>query len=393
MASAAVGTGKAVTVAGYSLSGGDALNYSVTQPTGVTVAITAKALTISGVSATDRVYNGTTALVVTGGALVGVESGDTVTLGGTATGTVESAAVGSGKAVTVAGYSLSGGDALNYSVTQPTGVTVAITAKALTIAGVSATDRVYNGTTTVAVTGGSLVGVESGDTVTLGGTATGTVASAAVGTGKAVTVAGYSLSGGGASNYSVTPPTGVTVGVTPALVTVTATSANKTTGENDPALIYTSSPTQLVAGNVFTGALSRAAGETVGTYAINQGSLSAGENYTITFVSATFTISSSGGQTPNLTGFGLHEQKVASNGARTVKIVAPISTSSAPITYRCDPPDNASINDGSSIITLIESPVRIYAEQAAFGDYTSGSVSINLTWVQATPPDEEISSP
>ena len=161
----------------------------------VTVEITAKALTISGVSASDRVYNGLTSVAVTGGSLVGVESGDTVTLGGTATGTVVSAAVGTGKAVTVAGYSLSGGDALNYSVTQPTGVTVAITAKALTISEVSATDRVYNGTTAVAVTGGSLVGVESGDTVTLGGTPSGTVASAAVGDGKAVTVTGYTLSG------------------------------------------------------------------------------------------------------------------------------------------------------------------------------------------------------
>ena len=51
-------------------------------------------------------------------------------------------------------------------------------------------------------------------------------------------------------------------------------------------LTYTSSD----GGAVFTGALARAAGENVGVYAINQGSLSAGANYTITFVSANFTI-------------------------------------------------------------------------------------------------------
>ena len=41
----------------------------------------------------------------------------------------------------------------------------------------------------------------------------------------------------------------------------------------------------------FTGNQARVAGENVGTYAINQGTLSAGSNYTLTFVPATLTIS------------------------------------------------------------------------------------------------------
>ena len=279
----------------------------------------------------------------------------------------------------------------NYNAATPVSLSLTVSKKALTISGVSATNRVYDGTTAVALTGGALVGVENGDAVTLGGTPAGTVASAGVGTGKAVTVAGYALSGGDAANYSLTQPSGVTVDISPALVTVTAASANKTYGESDPAFSYTSNPTALIAGNSFTGSLSRVTGEDPGTYAINQGTLSAGDNYTITFQGANFTINTAGGQSPNLTGFGLHEQKVASNGVRTVKIIAPQSNSPAQITYRCDPQDNASIS--GSIITLIDSPVRIYAEQAASGGYTSASVSINLTWVSTTRPEDKISNP
>jgi hypothetical protein len=146
---------------------------------------------------------------------------------------VATATVGDGKAVTVTGYSISGTHASNYSLTQPTGVTVNITAKALTITGASATNRAYDGSTTVAVSGGSLVGVESGDTVTLGGSPTGTVATAAAADGKAVTVTGYSISGGSASNYSLTQPTGLTVNITKATPTITTapTASNINSGQ------------------------------------------------------------------------------------------------------------------------------------------------------------------
>ena len=189
-------------------------------------AITAKGLTISGASATSRAYNGTTNVVVSGGTLdSGVESGDTVILDSSgAAGTVTSAGVGNGKAVTVTGYAISGSASGNYSLTQPTGLTVNITAKGLTISGASATSRAYNGTTNVVVSGGSLQGLESGDTnnVTLGGSPSGTVASAGVGNGKVVTVTGYTISGSASGNYSLAQPTGVTVDITKAVPTVSA---------------------------------------------------------------------------------------------------------------------------------------------------------------------------
>ena len=72
-------------------------------------------------------------------------------------------------------------------------------------------------------------------------------------------------------------------------VTVTATSQTKVYGTADPVFTYSVLPT-LVSVDLFTGVLTRAAGENVGTYAIGKGSLSAGANYTITYVDASFSI-------------------------------------------------------------------------------------------------------
>src|SRR5207253_1711857 len=145
-----------VTVAGLTISGTDAGNYSLTQPT-PTADITAKALTVTGVTASNKVYDqATTATLNTGSAaLSGVISGDTVNLGaGSARGAFLTARGGSGMTVTVAGLTISGTDAGNYSLTQPT-PTADITAKTLTVTGVTAGNKVYDRTNTATLSTGS----------------------------------------------------------------------------------------------------------------------------------------------------------------------------------------------------------------------------------------------
>ncbi|NCY03627.1 MAG: cadherin repeat domain-containing protein, partial [Planctomycetia bacterium] len=75
-----------------------------------------------------RPYDGTTTVTVSGGSLVGVVGLDAVSLvgGGNGTGTMADANIGTGKPVTVTGYALTGTAAGNYSLAQPTGVTVDI---------------------------------------------------------------------------------------------------------------------------------------------------------------------------------------------------------------------------------------------------------------------------
>ena len=50
-----VGTNKAVTVSGYSLSGADAENYTLTQPSYMSADITAKGISLTGIAANDKV--------------------------------------------------------------------------------------------------------------------------------------------------------------------------------------------------------------------------------------------------------------------------------------------------------------------------------------------------
>ncbi|NDC00744.1 MAG: hypothetical protein EBZ83_04930, partial [Verrucomicrobia bacterium] len=203
----AIGVSTAMT-----LSGADAGNYSVIQPTGLTANITGKPLTITGAVATNRVYDGSTIIGVSGGTLVGIATNDTVTLiDANASGTVASKVVGTNKAVTVTGYLLGGADAVNYTLTHPTNLTVNITKKALTVTGAVAQDKNYNGNTVASIAGATLVGVVAGDLVNLSGG--GNFATATVGTNKAVT-ANFSLTGTDAGNYTLTQPAGLTASIT-----------------------------------------------------------------------------------------------------------------------------------------------------------------------------------
>src|SRR5262249_41587395 len=145
-----VGNAKAVTAFGITLSGSAAGNYQLTSTSANTTAnITAKALTVSGSTASAKVYDGTT-LESLGGtpALLSAETAasgttadgkrysvDSVSAGGTAAGTFADKNVGTAKAVTVSGVTINGTGNGNYTATQQTGLTANITAKALTISG------------------------------------------------------------------------------------------------------------------------------------------------------------------------------------------------------------------------------------------------------------------
>uniref|UniRef100_UPI0025E5C28D MBG domain-containing protein n=1 Tax=uncultured Pedobacter sp. TaxID=246139 RepID=UPI0025E5C28D len=72
-------------------------------------------------------------------------------------------------------------------------------------------------------------------------------------------------------------------------ITVTAAAKSKTYGDADPALTYTFAPA-LAGTDTFTGSLTRTPGENVGTYAINQGTLTLNGNYSLTYVGADLTI-------------------------------------------------------------------------------------------------------
>jgi hypothetical protein len=246
------GAGKTVIVTGYTITGTDIGNYTLTQPI-VTADITAAPLTVSGATVANKEYDSTTTATVSGATLVGTIGSDVVNLANDSAGTFAQATPGTGIVVSTA-MTLTGADAGNYALSQPAGLTADISAKALTISGASAISRVYDGSTIIAVSGGSLLGVLQGDAVTLvDANAAGTTTDKLVGNSKSVTVTGYALGGANAAGYTVTQPTGLTANITKKDLTVTGAAAiNKLYNANNTASITTTGLVGVVSGDVVT---------------------------------------------------------------------------------------------------------------------------------------------
>ncbi|MDO8810658.1 MAG: beta-propeller fold lactonase family protein, partial [Gallionella sp.] len=184
---------------GYDLSGGN---------------LTINAAALSAISMTGtRAYDGTADVAANIFTLSGLVGGQTLVLSGT--GTVADKNVGVNKPVTLGSLALGDGTGLasNYTFTGGTQVAT-ITAANLTVSGIAASNKVYNGTTAATLTGTAIVAALGGDVVTVGGTGSGTFADKNVGTGKAVTVTGYTLGGTDAGNYTIVQPAGVTANIT-----------------------------------------------------------------------------------------------------------------------------------------------------------------------------------
>jgi|GEM_PF-4836961 len=196
-----VGNGKAVSLFGFTLTGADAGNYRLVQPANVLANITVPTLTITGVTALNKVYDQTRTALLTGGVINTLLGDDAVLVTTGATGLFADANVADGKSVVISGYTVIGADAGNYLLVQPTGVTANITPLTLTLSGLAATNRVYDGSTTASVTG-TLAGVIAGDTVSLA-SLTGSFVDKNVAAGKTVNVTVGALAGAQAGNYRV----------------------------------------------------------------------------------------------------------------------------------------------------------------------------------------------
>lgn len=204
-----------------SLSATDASSNTGTGSLTLTVATVP--LTVSGVTAADKTFDGTTAATLdfTSAALVGVASGDTVTLNSSgATATFATASVGFGKTVTITGLALGGTHAAHYTLTPPT-TTASITSAGAVVA-FGTLSFTYDGSAhpaTVTTTPSGLTVTITYDGLTTAPTNAGSYAVSAV-----VGTAGYSGSASG---------------------TLTIARAAQTVTFVDPGTIATSTPVTL----------------------------------------------------------------------------------------------------------------------------------------------------
>lgn len=170
--------------------------------TAIPFTISPKELTVTDLTATERAYDGTDTVALTGGTLSGAEGGDNVSIASLPiTGTTADANKGENKAVTFTAMTLTGTDAANYTLTQPV-VTAKVTAKALTVDAITPTARGYDGTTEVDVSI-TYTGEASGETVTASGKGTLPDANAANAKTVTVTISSLTVTGNDAGNYTM----------------------------------------------------------------------------------------------------------------------------------------------------------------------------------------------
>ena len=157
-AAATAGSHVAVTASGFAISGADAANYQLFQPTGLFAAITRAPLTITGVSALDKAYDATNLAALSTGsaALSGVYAPDSANVAldaGHASASFAAVNVGSNLSVSAGGFALTGSAASNYALLQPGGLRASITPAILTALIVGNPTKVYDGSSSVTLTG------------------------------------------------------------------------------------------------------------------------------------------------------------------------------------------------------------------------------------------------
>ena len=131
-----------------------------------TFAVTQKPLTITGVTASNKIYDGNATATLAGGAISGVIGGEIASIIA-GSGTFSSANVGT-RAVTASGYTLGGANAGNYTLSaQPIVPSANITARLVQLGGT----RAYDGTTVAAAAALTVANLVAGDDLTLGGSA------------------------------------------------------------------------------------------------------------------------------------------------------------------------------------------------------------------------------
>ena len=367
-----VGTGKTVTETGLTLTGADAVNYTLTSTSATALTnITAKDLSVTA-TADNKPYDGNTNAVahLTTNAL----SGDTVAANYTSA-TFADKNIGNNKTITVSGISIGGTDAANYNLTNTAATaTASITSGNAVTATITASNKVYDGSNTATILTRTLTGVAQGDDVRLvAGTATFSDKNA--GTGKTVTETGLTLTGADAANYTLTNSSATTLAnITPAGLTITAQTNTKVYDGNTSAAA-TPTVVGLLGTDTATGSAETYDNANVGTgktltvsaYTVNDGNN--GGNYIVT-------------TNTNTTGV------ITANGT-TVALISDgnPSTAGQTVTFSAAVSDGPQIATGSVTFTDVTSAQTLGSgtlDASGKAIYATGALTVGQHVIKAT---------
>ncbi len=190
--------GKTINYAGFTLGGADANKFSLFSSSGTTTGtIAGRVLTVTAAS-NSKTYDGNTSS--SGPPTFGsLQTGDT----GNFAQHYDNKNVGTSKVITASGSVSDGNGGNNYVVNFVTDTTGVIIARTLTISGITASNKVYDGSANATIQTGATIynGLVSGDSVSVN--STGVFSDKNVANGKTVTITSLS-SGADAGNYSIT---------------------------------------------------------------------------------------------------------------------------------------------------------------------------------------------
>ena len=305
-----------VTISDLTLGGDSVANYVLAESenqTETTATITAKKVTVT-ITPNGGTYGSVTAAAAN---LSGAVDGENVPVTLTYTGNGYDA---TDVPVNVGSYTVTASIAnSNYTLTGNTTADFVITPKAVTVSGITANDKVYDGTTNAVLdySNAQFDGILENDKLTVA--AKGMFEKAEAGK-QNVAISDLKLGGDSAANYVLAESgnqTETTATITAKEVTVTPDNKSKVYEEKDPKLTYIVSG--VLSGETLKGiTLARAEGENAGEYDIT-GTADAGANpnYDVTFAKGTFTIKPKSIQSATVVlGKGL-----AANGAEQTQTV------------------------------------------------------------------------
>ena len=263
---------------------------------GLSADISAKALTISGMHANGKVYDGNNLASLSGGVLDGLVGNETLGVTGISA-TFSDKNAGTGKTVTASGATLvngsNGGLASNYSISNPMGLSADISAKTLNVTGITAGNKVYDAATgaVLNLAGAGFNGLVSGDDVSVL-SATGNFSDKNAATGKTVNISDITLAGVDLGNYQVSRTAATTADITKAVLNVTVGDTRVAQGQTPvfdvayDGLLGTDSVASDLSGSLLFSAPSSAS---AGEYQVSASGLSA-TNYQIAYIDGLLTV-------------------------------------------------------------------------------------------------------
>ncbi|MDD3026330.1 MAG: YDG domain-containing protein [Aliarcobacter skirrowii] len=192
---------------GYSISDDNSTNNELK--------VAKKVLTISGITAENKTYDGTTNATLISGtnSLIGLVSGDIVSGDfSSLSGVFLDKNAGNNKAITISGVTINGADKDNYNITNQANTTANISKKDITaVTDITALNKTYDGTTdaTLVTTNAKFIGMVANDKLNIA-TSKGTFEDKSVGTNKIVNISNIALGGDDVNNYNLLSTIGST---------------------------------------------------------------------------------------------------------------------------------------------------------------------------------------